>query len=72
MVGFKYFLESNIVFSSFWNDGTITVIVDDIKHTFLSDAALHPRWQQMAKRHPELVLKQIMDLVKKGFVQEIR
>lgn len=69
---FSHWLEakSPIVFGSFFKDGTITVYINGVRHVYITDAAYHDNWQRLSQHAPNFVLKQIQDLVKKGYAKQ--
>jgi len=78
---FAQWLESqnntNIVFGSFFKDGTVTVYIDGARYVYITDAAYHDKWERtlryIRKERPQAyrkiafgILSQIKDMIKKG------
>lgn len=81
MMKFAQWLESqnntNIVFGSFFKDGTVTVYIDGTRYVYITDAAYHDKWyrtlQYIRSKRPQAyrkvafgILSEIKDMVKKG------
>lgn len=82
---FAQWLESqnntNIVFGSFFKDGTVTVYIDGARYVYITDAVYHRKWnetlQYIRSKKPEAyrkvafgILNQIKDMVKKGYATQ--
>ena len=65
-MNFKSFMENNIQFARFSNDGTVVVYINDKQYTYVTDAAYHDRWKKMARFQPFKVLNDIKFLVSRG------
>lgn len=65
---FKIWLEDNqnIFFSSFWNDGTITVYIKNKRYVFQTDPVYHVKFKKLAKYKPFEVLNLINQQVQNG------
>lgn len=73
--------STNIVFGSFFKDGTVTVYIDGAKYVYITDAVYHDRWDRtlkyIKKERPQAyrkvafgILNQIKDMVKKGYATQ--
>jgi len=82
---FAQWLESqnstNIVFGSFFKDGTVTVYIDGARYVYITDAVYHDRWDRTLKyikrERPQAyrkvafgILNQIKDMIKKGYATQ--
>jgi len=62
---FKQFLDS-IVFTSFWSDETIIVVINGKSYTYHIPAYYHPEIRHLAKYTPGKALNYIKQLIKNG------
>jgi hypothetical protein len=63
--------ESNILFSSFWKDGTIIVLVDGERQTFIIDSMYHNKIKKLSEKEPEKALEQLNNWVERGWATKI-
>lgn len=52
-------LQTNIKFVAWMKDGTIVVLIDQKRYTYITDAIYHNRWRRLSRRAPFRVLNEI-------------
>jgi hypothetical protein len=62
---FRQFLES-IIFTSFWSDGTIIVVINGKSYTYHIPTYYHSEIRRLSKYTPGKALNYIKKLIKNG------
>ena len=61
----------NIRFTTWMNDGTIVVYIDQTRYVFVTDAAYHRQLQKISMYKPWTALNKIKELIKNGVASQI-